>query len=132
MSGNSSTSLVTKLGIKPDTNILLAGMDVAVYRLFFEPALPNAINQPMTPDQLNFIHFFLHDAQNIQEIISLGKENLTKDGQFWISWPKKSSKLHKDLDENMIRESGLATGLVDVKVCSVSNDWSALKFVYRK
>jgi len=31
-----------------------------------------------------------------------------------------------------VRAIGLATGLVDVKVCAVDDDWSGLKFVYRR
>ena len=38
---------------------------------------------------------------------------------------------YKDLDEDLIRQTGLSVGLVDVKVCAISADWSALKFVYR-
>ena len=51
---------------------------------------------------------------------------------FWISWPKGSSKIPKDLDGNIIRRYGLTHGLVDVKVCAVDEDWSAIKFMYRK
>jgi hypothetical protein len=36
-----------------------------------------------------------------------------------------------DLDENRVREIGLAAGLVDVKVCAVTEIWSGLKFVRR-
>jgi hypothetical protein len=47
----------------------------------------------------------------------------------WVSWPKKSSGVATDLTENVIRETGLAIGLVDVKVCAVTDVWSGLKFV---
>jgi hypothetical protein len=50
-------------------------------------------------------------------------------GMLWISWPKKSSGVVSDLTENIIRETGLAIGLVDVKVCAVTDVWSGLKFV---
>jgi hypothetical protein len=36
-----------------------------------------------------------------------------------------------DLDENKVREVGLNAGLVDVKVCAVTDVWSGLKFVIR-
>lgn len=47
----------------------------------------------------------------------------------WVSWYKKSSKIPTDLSEDLIREYALGNGLVDVKVCSVSDEWSALKLV---
>jgi hypothetical protein len=49
----------------------------------------------------------------------------------WISWPKKTSGISTDLNENIVREIGLAAGLVDVKVCAVTDIWSGLKFVRR-
>ena len=52
-------------------------------------------------------------------------------GMLWVSWPKKSSGVATDLDENVVRDIGLAAGLVDVKVCAVTDVWSGLKFVRR-
>src|SRR5262249_27629298 len=56
---------------------------------------------------------------------------LRSDGMLWVSWPKKSSGVTSDLDENKVRHIGLKAGLVDVKVCAVTDVWSGLKFVYR-
>jgi hypothetical protein len=35
------------------------------------------------------------------------------------------------VDENKVRERGLAAGVVDIKVCAVDQDWSGHKFVFR-
>ena len=50
-------------------------------------------------------------------------------GMIWISWPKKTSKVETDLDENIIRDFALKNKLVDVKVCAVNEVWSGLKLV---
>jgi len=52
-------------------------------------------------------------------------------GMLWVSWPKKASRLAAGLNENEVREIGLKAGLVDVKVCAVTEIWSGLKFVRR-
>ena len=44
---------------------------------------------------------------------------------------KKASRVPTDLDENRVREFGLAAGVVDVKVAAVDATWSGLKFVRR-
>lgn len=49
----------------------------------------------------------------------------------WVSWPKKASGIPTDLTENDVRDIGLDAGLVDVKVCAVTEVWSGLKFVRR-
>jgi hypothetical protein len=50
----------------------------------------------------------------------------------WVSWPKKSSNLFRDLTEDGIRKVCLPMRLVDVKVCAVDADWSGLKLMRRK
>jgi hypothetical protein len=50
----------------------------------------------------------------------------------WVSWPKKSSGLQTDLSENVLRDTALPLGLVDIKVCAVDETWSGLKFVIPK
>lgn len=37
-----------------------------------------------------------------------------------------------DMTEDVVRKTALRNGLVDVKVCSVSEVWSGLKLVVRK
>jgi hypothetical protein len=52
-------------------------------------------------------------------------------GMIWTAWPKRSSGVATDLDENGIRELALPLGVVDVKVCAIDTTWSGLKLVRR-
>ena len=49
----------------------------------------------------------------------------------WLAWPKRSSGVATDITEDTLRKVGLPTGLVDVKVCAISEVWSGLKFMHR-
>jgi hypothetical protein len=49
----------------------------------------------------------------------------------WVAWPKKSSGVESDMSETLVREVGLAHGLVDYKVCAIDEVWSGLKFAVR-
>jgi hypothetical protein len=42
---------------------------------------------------------------------------------------EKSSGVATDLTDNVVRETALPLGLVDIKVCAIDETWSALKFV---
>ncbi len=48
-----------------------------------------------------------------------------------MAWPKRSSGVATDLGDGTVRELGLASGLVDNKVCAIDATWSGLRFVYR-
>lgn len=50
----------------------------------------------------------------------------------WIAWPKKASGVKTDVTQQIVRKTGLAKGLVDFKICSIDNTWSALCFTRRK
>ena len=52
-------------------------------------------------------------------------------GGLWIAWPKRSSGIDTDVTDDVVRELGLAAGLVDNKVCAIDRVWSGLRFVYR-
>ena len=131
MAGYSSTPLLKKLGIKPDFKIILQN-EPPSYLDWLSP-LPEGIKvvKKSVKDDIDFVHLFVLQRKDFEKEFKSFKKNLRKDGMIWISWPKKSSKVPTDLDENIIREFGLSNGLVDVKVCAVDDIWSGLKFVYR-
>jgi hypothetical protein len=53
-------------------------------------------------------------------------------GSLWVAWPKKSSGVATDVTEDSIREVALPLGLVDNKVCAVTDVWSGLRLVWRR
>ena len=60
------------------------------------------------------------------------KETLEPADALWVAWPKKASGVPTDVTEDSIREVALPLGLVDNKVCAVSDVWSGLRLVWRK
>ena len=86
-----------------------------------------------TPDQLllDFAMIFTKSKAELAKEFTRISKLLAPAGMLWVSWPKKSSGVASDLDENKVRQIGLDAGLVDVKVCAVTEVWSGLKFVRR-
>jgi hypothetical protein len=128
--GYSKNPLIAKLGLKPG----MRGRGINVPPHYFQllGPLPDGVEfAKSTRGEFDFIHFFTDSKANLKRSWGLLRKSLSRDGMAWISWPKKASPLHKDLDENIVREQGLAAGLVDIKVCAVDEDWSGLKFVRR-
>jgi len=80
---------------------------------------------------LDFAMVFAKTQAELKKQFARASKQLAPAGMLWVSWPKKTSGLAKDLDENVVRRVGLEAGLVDVKVCAVSDLWSGLKFVRR-
>ena len=130
-SGYSGTPLVKKLGIKPGFKILPVHQPDYYFNLL--EGLPEDVeNIDYGSNQLaDFIHLFVKEQKILLYELPKLKKKLTKNGMLWISWPKKSSKVPTEVDETLVRNSGLNAGLVDIKICAVDEIWSGLTFVYR-
>src|SRR3989337_4006772 len=130
MAGYSGTALVKKLGVKEGMTMYVF-QNPAGYFDWLSPLPENVIVKSKLNSEVDFIHSFVSEAKIFQREFVKYKTHLRKKGMLWVSWPKKSSKMPSDLDENLIREFGLKEGLVDVKVCAVDEVWSGLKFMFR-
>lgn len=130
MAGYSGTPLLKKLGLKSGSTVFILNPPDPYFD-WLSP-LPDGVEvKTRLPKEIDFVHLFVKSKKEFEKAFLGGKKSLKKDGMLWVSWPKKSSKVETDLDENIIRDFGLANGLVDVKVCAVDDVWSGLKFVYR-
>ena len=135
MTGYSRRSLVEKLGIKEGFRIAIFSAPenyaATLGRLPKDVVLMDSVRAPHASPSLDLIHCFVKNKEDLKARISALKQKISPDGVLWISWPKGSSGVSTDLNENVVREIGLKNGLVDVKVCAVDETWSGLKFVYR-
>ena len=129
MPGYSGTPLFKKLGIKDGIRVSLLHMPTDV-RAELKPALSACEIDRAGKKPVDFILYFAKSKAGLGDFERL-VNSLAPNGMIWISWPKKTSGLPTDLDENKVRSIGLAGGLVDVKVCAISDVWSGLKFVRR-
>lgn len=57
---------------------------------------------------------------------------MPRGAMLWVAWPRKAGGHVSDIAENDLRELLLPVGVVDVKVAALDNDWSALKFLWRR
>ncbi len=127
--GYSGTALHKKLGIQAGCRAWFSGAPKG-YESEVEKAGSFETVGRLGKD-LDFLHLFSRRRAELAEAFPRLSKAIKPDGMIWISWPKKSSGVETDLDENIVRQIGLKTGLVDVKVCAVDQIWSGLKFVFR-
>ena len=128
MAGYSETPLAKKLGIKDDFRVALLHVPNEV-RSELQDALAKCRIVKPTSGALDFIFLFAKSVAELERQLTPTAKALALAGMLWISWPKKSSGVASDLTETIVREDGIAAGLVDVKVCAVTEIWSGLKFV---
>lgn len=131
MVGYSGTPLAAKLGIKPGSLVALLGAP-AGFDAELAP-LPDGVRvlRRLAPD-LDVAVLFVTERRELERRFPAVARSITPAGGFWIAWPKRASKVRTDVTEDVLREVGLPQGLVDNKVCAVTEVWSGLRFVWRR
>jgi hypothetical protein len=127
--GYSGKPLWQKLGLKAGQRYLVdnAPSDYSQLTGFDLAQLVNAKN-----GEADFAHVFVADRAALAQALDRYLPRMADGGMLWISWPKKTSALFRDLTEDGIREAVLPRDWVDIKVCAVDADWSGLKLARRR
>jgi hypothetical protein len=127
VAGYSGTPLEQKLGIKAGHRVLLskAPGDLAL-------VLPDgATASTRVSGDVDVALVFTTAEADLRKRMPAVCRSLVADGGLGVCWPKKASGVPTDLTENVVRQAGFDHGLVDNKVCAVSDVWSGLRLVVR-
>jgi hypothetical protein len=128
--GYSGTPLARKLGIAPEGRLgLFAAPDGFGDVLGELP--PGVVVRRQARGTFDVIVAFCTRRSELERRLPAWRAALDEAGGLWVAWPKRSSGVTTDLGDGVVRELGLATGLVDNKVCAIDATWSGLRFVYR-
>ncbi|MXV14639.1 DUF3052 family protein [Hufsiella ginkgonis] len=128
-SGYSQTPLAKKLGIKAGFSVFTVNEPAHFRDLLTD--LPERVNWNNPESQPDLVHLFIRSAAEVKPLLTSASGQIKRNGTIWVSWPKKTSGIVSDMSENLVRDTALAMGLVDVKVCAVDETWSGLKIVWR-
>src|SRR5258707_8546501 len=124
--GYSGTPLLKKLGLTPGLKIRLVHAPEDYFKLLEADLTAQLCKARETPD---WVHLFAASRKDLEKGMAGLKPVWNKNTGLviWGSWYKKSSGIATDVTENMVRDYALQNGLVDIKVCAVSQQWSGLK-----
>jgi hypothetical protein len=114
-----------KLGIREDASVLAIDAPSNYQRVV--GALPNGaafVDNPLA----EVVLWFVHDPAEFEAALPR-RRALAAKSKFWIVWPKgRSDGFHGDF----VRARALKLGLVDYKICSLSELWSGMLFAVKK
>lgn len=136
MAGYSGTPLAKKLGIKEGGELALLDAPPS----WSVPGLPDGVTVARGTAKsrrgsgladVDVALVFCRTGADVAAVFSL-VGSLPARGALWVAWPRKAGGHVSDVDEHLLREVLLPTGVVDVKVAAIDVDWSGLKFLWRK
>jgi len=128
LAGYSGTPLAKKLMIKEGATVALVGAPEGFETTLGELPPDVALRRDRWGRPDTAIWFVLSRAELERGVARMGE--LAPRG-LWIAWPKKTSGVETDVGEAAVRATGLASGLVDHKICAIDATWSGLRFIRR-
>jgi CheY-like chemotaxis protein len=123
-------SATQKLGIKPGSKVALIDAPREGVRALGE--LPQHVQFCEDPaEAADVILCFSQDPALLATRLSQlrARARATK---LWVVWRKGGSAARGEVTENVVRDQALDLGLVDYKVCSVNEVWSAILFAAKR
>jgi Protein of unknown function (DUF3052) len=128
--GYSGKPLVEKLGVKPDSTLVLIGAPDGAESLL-EPLPQGATVRRGNRGRRAMTIWFVTARRELERRFAAVAEAVDE-GTLWMAWPKRSSGVDTDLTEDVIRDVALAAGMVDTKVCAIDETWSGLRLTRRR
>jgi len=131
--GYSATPLAKKLGVKAGSSVALLDAPTG----WSIPDLPpgtRVARARRSASAMKNEHVVVAFCRASSDVAALRADvaQLESTASLWLAWPRKAAGHVSDVTENLLREMLLPTGVVDVKVAALDDDWSGLKFVWRK
>lgn len=125
----SQKPLATKLGIKPGGRVCLIGEAVSL--LGGSESLPEGVKVTNEVESDADLYIWcLRSQSELSNNLALIK-SMVQHAPTWVGWPKKTADIKSDLNQAIVREQCMAVGMVDYKICSIDECWSALLFAWR-
>ena len=130
MAPYANVPLLKKLGVKADSKVVLANAPPDFERVL-EPLPKGTTVSRRAAGKPVVTIWFPRSEEDLKARV--GKMiRFAESGRLWIAWPKRAANMETDLTQINVRREGLAAGLVDYKICSINETYSALLFSKRK
>jgi hypothetical protein len=128
----STATLARKLGVNAGCQLALVHAPAGFLEVALAP-LPDGVEvrRRASADADVTVAFF-DERRTLARRLPALAQPLVPGRSLWIAWPKRASGVPTDLSDGVVRELGLATGLVDNKVCAIDEIWSGLRFAPRR
>jgi hypothetical protein len=128
--GYSGKPLIEKLGVKPDSTLVLIDAPDGAERLLAPLPPGTTLRRGNRGKRETTVWFATSRHVYGRRLASVAKS--VGEGTLWMAWPKRSSGVDTDMTEDVIRDLALDIGLVDTKVCAIDETWSGLRLTRRR
>lgn len=125
----SSPSLLEKLQLKDERNLLIQGLPSSIEKQFIKLSFSKNLTPLLKSRKIDFALVFAVSQQQLKSILSDVIPFLQEDVKLWIAYPKLASKIASDLSRDASWDFIFSDhGFEGVRSIALDNVWTALRF----
>ena len=124
-------TLLEKLELKDQKNILVQGLPSSVEKQFVKVSFAKSVTPLLRSRGIDFAIVFAVNKKQLCDILTDVLPALAENANFWIAYPKPTSKIASDLTRDTNWECINKFGIDALAQITVDNVWSAMRFEKR-
>ena len=124
----SSQSLLEKLQLNDEKNLLLQGLPLSIEKQFIKLSFSKNVTPLLKIKKIDFALLFAFSQKQLRDILQDVLPALHDEAKLWIAYPKASSKISSDLCRDASWSCIVDQGLEIVQIVPVDTLWSAVLF----
>lgn len=124
----SSQSIIEKLQLKDEKNLLIQGLPSSIEKQFLKLSFAKNLTPLLKSRKIDFALVFAVSQQQLQAILKEVIPVLQPDAKLWIAYPKLTSKIASDLSRDASWTFIDIYGFKGVSAIALDNVWSAMRF----
>jgi len=125
----SSQSLLEKLQLNDEKNLLIQGLPSSVEKQFIKLSFSKNVTPLLKKRKIDFALVFAVSQRQLVDILMDVVPCLHEDAKLWIAYPKLTSKIASDLSRDKNWDFVSEHGFEPVRMIALDNVWSAARFI---
>ena len=128
----SSPSLLEKLQLKDERNLLIQGLPSSIEKQFLKLSFSKNLTPLLKSRKIDFALVFAISLKQLKCILAEVIPHLQEGAKLWVAYPKVASKIASDLSREESWEVLSDHGYEGVRAAAIDNVWTALRFKHRR
>ncbi|HMU10516.1 MAG TPA: hypothetical protein PKC54_10945 [Ferruginibacter sp.] len=124
----SSLSLLEKLQLKDEKNLLIQGLPSSIEKQFIKLSFSKNVTPLLKKRKIDFALVFAVSQRQLVDILRDVVPCLQEEAKLWIAYPKPTSKIASDLSRDKNWDFVSEHGFEGVHMVALDNVWSAARF----
>lgn len=121
-------TMLEKLQIKNEKNFLIQGLPSSIEKPFAKLNYAKSVTPLLRTKKIDFALIFALNIRQLTQIVDEISSALHENANFWVAYPKSTSKIYCDLTRDYNWDVLIGQGFEAIDHTCLDNVWTAIRF----